>query len=76
MLKYKDNIFLIALECRNTRLWEDEGKFLKNPSLKACSWPLKGWIPGKHQAVVLKEKTVLAPHVIPSQSLEVMGTQH
>lgn len=39
-LKLKITFFLIAPESRNTRLWEDEGKFLKNPSHKAHSWAL------------------------------------
>lgn len=37
MLKYKITFFLIALESRNSRLWEDEGTFLKDPSRKAHS---------------------------------------
>lgn len=36
----KTTFFLIAPESRNTRLWEDEGKFLKNLSRKAHSWAL------------------------------------
>lgn len=56
MFKYKYNIFLIVLECRNIRFWEDERKFLKSLSFKVYSWFLEGWVLREYEVVFLREK--------------------